>query len=573
MTILSLIIACSLSLGNIYPNLSCEYEYSTDNAASSIHSLMSNDENIMNETQVTIFTHGMGNNSCYKDWLPLDASSDLSLSLPLTISLDNTFYISGSGAVSKISYDSSLHTWSKETEFDINISNHICLIVAGVDDTSAYCSNEDVYADFENAVDAFLYMLYCNLGVIPKINLIGHSRGGITNLLYAINHPKIVSNLISVGTPYAGSQWAQLYINFLTAMEAMGGDEYNGAYDDIVDAEKYTSYKNQWNAVSSAYSINTKIIGCNQTYNFLNYSLSSLFSQNNINNDINSFLHYVQNNTNNNLIFSACSNLIQALSTGIYQGLAEGLKPLLIGLMVISSLFQAFSNAEFFDDLYVLFESAFNLINSQLSLNGIDSDICVDFDSQKGIFNSDSCYNFVTQDLTFDTIWPNAENMRSYSPAILHNLETKAPTVISSILSSLHSNSTYLHNHNFGLSGNSSSHYLKCSCGAKCMNETHEYIDSYAYYDAMFDYKTCICGYVSLIKHSFKVTIVNGLHHCVCKRCGYTVDKTGHIFTYLPLSATEHKARCVCGYITRNPHIFNGDGYCETCRYNRNYLL
>jgi len=50
MTILSLIIACPLSLGNIYPNFSFEYEYSTDNATSNLHSLMSNDENIMNET-------------------------------------------------------------------------------------------------------------------------------------------------------------------------------------------------------------------------------------------------------------------------------------------------------------------------------------------------------------------------------------------------------------------------------------------------------------------------------------------------------------------------------------------
>ena len=573
MITLSLIITCSLSLGNIYSSLSFEYNYPVNNAKSSLHSLMSNNENIMNGTQVSIFTHGMGNSTCYQDWLPLNASSDLSLSLPLTVSLDNTYYINGSGLVSKIYYNPLDNTWSKlDSGFDINISNHICLLYAGIDDTSEYCSNENIYEDFENAIDPFLYMLYCKLGVIPKVNLIGHSRGGIINLLYAINHPKIVSNLISVGTPYAGSQWAQLYINLLTAIEAMGGDEYNGAYDDIVDTTKCTSYKNQWNAVASAYNINTKIIGCNQTYSFLNYSLSSLFYGNNINNDINSFLYYVQNNTNNNLILSACSSLIQALSTGTYQGLAEGLKPLLIGLMFVSGLCDAFSNADYFDDLYAFFETAYNLINSQLSLNGIDSDICVDFDSQKGIFNNNSYYNFATQNLIFDTIWENAENMRSNSPAILHNLETKAPTVISSILSTLNSNSTYLHNHNFGLSGNDLSHFLICTCGAKCMNETHQYLNSYAYYDTMFDYKTCICGYVSLIRHSFNVTIVNGLHHCVCTRCGYTVDKTDHSFTYIPFSSTEHKTRCVCGYAARNLHIFNGDGYCEACLYGRNFL-
>lgn len=566
--ILSLIITCAISLGNIYSSLSLNYDYVSNNSPYNLGLLISNNDYIMDGTQVTIFTHGMGNEDSYTDWLPLGADSDLSLSLPFSISLDNTFYINDSDTISKISYDPSENTWSKlNSGYSIDISKHICLLYSGLDDTSNYYSNEYLYERFENAIDSFLYMLYCKLGVIPKINLIGHSRGGIINLLYAINHPKIVSNLISVGTPYAGSQWAQLLINFLTAYEAMGGDEYNGAYDDIVDATKCTSYKNQWNAVASIYNINTKIIGCNQTYNFLNYSLNSLFYGNNINNGLNSFLYYVQSSTNNVLILSACSDLIQALSAGTYQGLAEGLKPLLITLMVISGLCHAFSNADYFENLHALFETAFNIVNSQLTLDGIDSDLCVDFNSQKGIFNNDSYYNFTTQDLTFNTIWDNAENMRIYSPAVLHNLETKAPLVINSVLSTLNSNSSYLHSHTFSLSNDFNHHFLVCSCGAKCMNALHEYIGSYSYYDTTYDYRTCACGYVSLSRHAFNVTLVNGLHHCVCTRCGYTVDKNTHAFTYIPFSSTLHKTRCACGYGSKDPHIFNSDGYCETCLY------
>ncbi|MBO4667798.1 MAG: alpha/beta fold hydrolase [Bacilli bacterium] len=40
---------------------------------------------------------------------------------------------------------------------------------------------------------------------IPRINMIGHSRGGIINMQYAIEHPDIVDSLYSIGTPYNGS--------------------------------------------------------------------------------------------------------------------------------------------------------------------------------------------------------------------------------------------------------------------------------------------------------------------------------------------------------------------------------
>lgn len=573
MALLTLIITCALSLGNIYSSLSINYNYPQTNAVTSFDTLIINNQNIMDGTQVTIFTHGMGNDTSFSDWLPLSDDSDLSLCLPFSISLDNTFYINSYGVVSKLSYDPSERIWSKlDLGFDIDISNHICLVYSGINDTFSYQTNEYLYDRFETAIDPFLYMLYSELGVIPKVNLIGHSRGGIINLLYAINHPTIVSNLISIGTPYSGSQWAQLYIDLLEAIEAMGGGEYNGAYDDIVDITKCEEYKTQWNSVASVYGINTNIICCNQTYNFLNYSLSSLFYNNNIDNSLSSFLWYVQNNTNNSVILTACSALIQALSTAVYQSLAGNLKTLLVCLIVASTLGQIFSNATFFDELRTLFLTAYTLIDSQMTSTGIDSDLCVDFDSQKGVFGDDSFYNFNTTELTFNTIWDNVENMRIDSPAVLHNLEAKAPSVISSILSTLNSNNLYLHSHNFSLSNNNNNHFLICGCGAKCLNESHSYTGSYTYYNSVYDCKTCNCGYVFLTEHSFNVTWVNGLHRYVCSKCGYTIDRSEHSFTYLPFSATQHKTRCVCGYSAKNDHIFNIDGYCEACLYHGGIL-
>lgn len=60
-------------------------------------------------------------------------------------------------------------------------------------------------------LSSILYKLKDNYGgKIPKVNLVGHSRGGLTNLQYALDHPDIVENLISIGTPYFGSSSAKI---------------------------------------------------------------------------------------------------------------------------------------------------------------------------------------------------------------------------------------------------------------------------------------------------------------------------------------------------------------------------
>lgn len=89
MALLTLIITCALSLGNIYSSLSINYNYPQTNAVTSFDTLIINNQNIMDGTQVTIFTHGMGNDTSFSDWLPLSDDSDLSLCLPFSISLDN----------------------------------------------------------------------------------------------------------------------------------------------------------------------------------------------------------------------------------------------------------------------------------------------------------------------------------------------------------------------------------------------------------------------------------------------------------------------------------------------------
>ena len=113
-------------------------------------------------------------------------------------------------------------------------------------------------------LSSILYKLKDNYGgKIPKVNLIGHSRGGLTNLQYALDHPDIVENLISIGTPYFGSSSATIVKNF----GIMKGD----GLKDITDEAVYESYQRTWNnGYESKYSkINAVAIGAYSTLPFL----------------------------------------------------------------------------------------------------------------------------------------------------------------------------------------------------------------------------------------------------------------------------------------------------------------
>lgn len=125
-------------------------------------------------------------------------------------------------------------------------------------------SNANIYYQFNYMLSSILYKLKDNYGgKIPKVNLIGHSRGGLTNLQYALDHPDIVENLISIGTPYFGSSSATIVKN----LGIMKGD----GLKDITDEAVYESYQRTWNnGYESKYSkINAVAIGAYSTLPFL----------------------------------------------------------------------------------------------------------------------------------------------------------------------------------------------------------------------------------------------------------------------------------------------------------------
>lgn len=177
-----------------------------------------------------------------------------------------------------------------------DVSKHIIIVFESiepktVDEKTIAQSNDYVYAQLEYILDSLSYQ-YCQLtGELPTYNLIGHSRGGITNLQYALAHPNNVASLYSMGTPYSGSAFGSTTLsgwNLFLGIAGYGKDteyiasekypdtkNYNPGILDILDAGLNKSYKEYWNQHYSQYysHIAFRPIGTYVTLDFIGQAL------------------------------------------------------------------------------------------------------------------------------------------------------------------------------------------------------------------------------------------------------------------------------------------------------------
>lgn len=136
-------------------------------------------------------------------------------------------------------------------------------------------SHEIAYMELECVLDTILADYRYVTGVLPKLNLISHSRGGILSMKYATEHPYNVSNLISMGTPYNGaifaqSDWIIGGLGLKDAIECPSGQ-------DIVSQEMQTTLKTEWNnmlASNPTANINAVAIGSKASVDFISGMLA-----------------------------------------------------------------------------------------------------------------------------------------------------------------------------------------------------------------------------------------------------------------------------------------------------------
>ncbi len=104
-------------------------------------------------------------------------------------------------------------------------------------------SNKTTYFEFNHMLSKVVRdVTLRNEGILPKINLVGYSRGGLITLMYALDHPDMVDSLVSIGTPYFGTS-----AGVMREIGLMLTHEDDFGLDDILDEEEYASYSKRWN--------------------------------------------------------------------------------------------------------------------------------------------------------------------------------------------------------------------------------------------------------------------------------------------------------------------------------------
>ena len=202
---------------------------------------------------LTVLTHGLGGGAYqwsnngndklgYTDNSILASLFDLGNSNVYVANIKNNNY--------------SLYNITEEIKGKINYINYTSLTPTSIQDISKHSivifdadrdttnlENYKVYREFNYAISRVVYDIkLLNDNVLPRINLIGHSRGGLTNIEYALDHPDLVDTIFSMGTPYCGSSTASIDV----ALGCPIGQCPEGE-EDLITQSKYMNYLNRWN--------------------------------------------------------------------------------------------------------------------------------------------------------------------------------------------------------------------------------------------------------------------------------------------------------------------------------------
>ncbi len=539
----------------------------------SFHSALANEAMISDCASVTVFMHGLGG-SAY-DWIsgPQDdefprldneknGAKDDNGSYVfknhgyLPFDLSNSIYIVNKDSIiEKATLDEyGYYQYVGSDPFQINLNEHL-VVLFDQGYSSGYVSTLDKYHDFEKAIDSLLYKYYETTSIIPKINLVGHSLGGTINTMYAIEHPALVSNLISIGTPHLGSRWAES----LDAFQKVGNANHVSNTKDIIDPSFYLDVLQKWLKVKEENPISAVAIACTQSYEFFAESIDRAIAEQDpilakmcsvfsplrdvidifkINEVFNVFVNEFLSTTVQTLKDTAKATEFAARIMTIFVGDDSYSKRLADAL---ASFVQILA-CDFQDDTV---------------MGSVLADCCVEAESQKGakfVNGQMRDFGFDTVSIHFTSGAYNYERAEFNEPGFLHNFEPKAPEVVSRVRAILKRTSENFHVHNFGLAKDDSSHWALCDCGAKVHARNHSLLAINTTND--FEYYRCGCGYETARKHAKKYRSFDTNEHVFyCSNCGF-VGTESHSLYYLDSTKSKHMAQCDCGYSAEETHAW-----------------
>ena len=319
-------------------------------------------------------------------------------------------------------------------------SKHIIVVFEGTkaDPNNSNNNNENntdgynyaLYEEFNYMLSKIVYdVKKLNGGLLPKINLIGHSRGGLTNLQYALEHPDLVASLFSLGTPYFGSD---------TASTELAGQFASGnALLDIISEDVYMSYYNRWkNGKDDLYKhIDAHALG---GYSDTDFVFDAL-----INSDIEKIKNFRDWLKGVKWVVKICPNIIKSFSN-------EAEKIDFFNSVICDNTYNGsdaswvsiFADIEYWDILQA--NDLWANVLHNVPIAGCPyfmNDLLVDLPSQLGVdrylFTGDF-YNFKIyakcfKESDYDSSHPKKLSVAEW-PAIVHNLEARDSDFIDYIL-------------------------------------------------------------------------------------------------------------------------------------------
>ena len=571
MAVVSFFLTLSLVVGSSQ-NVDATFKHSLGNLAygsfttNAFHAQLANNELPISEaTSITIFTHGMSSGNAGADWYTVD--NGIYSGLPFDISNYVFEFNEDDGVPSLLA----LGQTPVNGEWLVPASSHLCLVYnAGENDAGNVRANTYLYSRFEKRVDRFLMAYYDIFHIVPKINLIGHSRGGLINMMYAIDHPYLVSNLLSVGTPYVGSDWAKA----LCYLQHLENDAtYQSPYDEVAGTSFSEQYADAWNDVATEYDINTLAVGFTISTGIIEtpfrsalYALYPAAAE--------WLLSYLGNwivevtwDAWTSFVDLVLDCLMGSAAAAAY-GMLGGVFNTLAFSMDVASFFTGNSS---YSQLASILHYVFDLISEDLfdaawNNDGvIGTDLCVEISSQIGmdrddnqVFDLDNA--LWVADSPSDYGDPSRPGLLSWVP---HNHEAKNPLVCQDFADELEEDPSYLHSHDFSLRTTSNRHVLDCDCGAVFHDCHGPYTRQPV--NTLQHLESCTaCDFARIRPHSWAYTYNQNGHHAHCQECDISLSFQPHDYVCRDMNANQHMYTCVCGRGYTGPHFF-ANGRCREC--------
>lgn len=444
-------------------NLTNTYAYNSTHKEYESHYYMTDKNNLKvseGKPLLTVFTHGLGGDASHwsNSGRKFSYSNDSLITRLAKLINSNIYWVKYDETNNLKIYDITEQVYNGITgisseiyvgnliEKITDISKH-SIIVFEANKTISNGKNEGVYTQFNYAISKIVYDISkLNNGTLPKMNLIGHSRGGITNMQYALDHPDLVHSIYSLGTPYTGSTTASIDLHILKGAFASKESE-----KEITDKVVYEKYMSRWNDnYESLYSnINVLAIGSYSSLSALRAGLTNEKS-----------LEYIENE------IGIDKETFRALTHGVITIVEAGMLSLYVSPVgvtkagIIKIISGALSELETNIDLsYTAIDDLAQIITNEINLDyhppfvSWYNDCLVDLGSQLGYeglvpLDGKRYKGFNTVVKAFTNLNANFDALSvDYSPAVVHNLEARdkelGTYIISEISVGLEINSEY----------------------------------------------------------------------------------------------------------------------------------